>query len=89
MAPAYAPFLDIPIVGEYLAASLVVHCAELNEKIKLLPNLKRLSESNNLTEHEEVYVAQRIHSSKKYPGCPTMIKVFKNWKLTCDKIESE
>ena len=35
-APSYAPFLDIPIVGEYLAASLVVlvHCAELCEKIK-------------------------------------------------------
>ena len=35
MAPAYAHYLDIPIVGEYLAASCVIHCADLGEKVKL------------------------------------------------------
>jgi len=36
----------------------VAHCVELGEKIKLPPSMKRLLEYKNLTEHEEVYLAQ-------------------------------
>ena len=57
-APAYAHMLDIPIVDEYLVAACVVQCGELGEKIKLPPNIMKLSESESLTEHEEVYLAQ-------------------------------
>lgn len=97
MAPAYAPILDIPIVGECLAASCVVQCVELSEKIKLPPNMKKLLESKNLMEHEEVFLAQYQTSAatleylwqKKFPDCPTMLKVFKNWKMTCNKLVSD
>ena len=56
-APAYAPYLDTLIIGEYLAASLVVHCVDLGKRIKLLPNMKRLAESKKLTEHERSILA--------------------------------
>ena len=93
-SPSYAHMMDIPIVGEYLVAACVVQCAELDEKIKLPPNMKKLSESDNLAEYEEVYLAQYRTSAaileylrqKKFPDCPTTRKVLKNWKLTCDKL---
>ena len=93
-APSYAPFLDIPIAGEYLAASLIVSCTKLGEKVTLPPNLKRLSETPNLTEHQQVYIAQYRTSAatieyihqKKDPNCPTMKKIVKNWKKTCNKL---
>ena len=93
-APSYTHMLDIPIVGEYLVAACVVQWAELNEKTELPPNMKKLSESESLAEHEEVYLAQYRTSAatleylrqKKFPGCPTMRKVLKNWRMTCDKL---
>jgi len=45
------------MVGEYLEASKVVEYLKLGEKIALPPNIKRLSETPNLTDHQEIYIA--------------------------------
>ena len=67
---------------------------KLGEKISLPPSMKRLSETSNLPEHQDIYIAQFRTSAatieyirqKKYPTCPTMKKVYKNWISTCDKL---
>ena len=93
-APAYAHMLDIPMFGEYLNAVNMVQGSELGERVNLPPNLKKLSESANMTEHEEFYldhyrisaVALECLRRNNFPNCPTMLKVFKNWEQTCDKL---
>jgi len=85
------------MVGEYLEASKVVEYLKLGEKIALPPNIKRLSETPNLTDHQEIYIAKFRTSAatieytrqKKNRTCPTMKKVYKNWKATCDKLVND
>ena len=95
--PAYAQMLDIPVFGEYVnSVNNMIEGSDLGDMIILPPNLKKLSESANVTEHEEFYldhfrtsaVALDCLRRNNFPECPTMLKVFKNWAQTCDKLVS-
>ena len=95
--PSYAPIYDIPVTGPYLEASKIVDYLKLGERVVLPPNLKKLSETPNLTDHQEVYIAQYRTTAatieyirqKQDPVCPTMKKIVKNWKTTCDKLVAD
>ena len=96
-APAYAPITDIPKVGEYLAAALVVESAELTNRVKLPPNMKELSEVSSSSEHQEGYIAHfkttaaiiefiRAKSELSDAMDVMMKRMFKNWEATCNKL---
>ena len=51
IAPSYATFGDIPVVGEFLTASLMVRNYRLDELVILPPNMKGVFEAATLTEH--------------------------------------
>jgi len=94
IAPAYATFGDIPITGEMLQASLLVCSKQLNKKVSLPPNLKELSKAVNLSDHEELYIAQYKTAAAtieylkyvKHPDDETVAKAIRNWSTTCDNL---
>jgi len=94
IAPAYATFGDIPVVGEFLSVSLIVQSARLNEQVILPPYMKELFEASNLTEQQEKYISQYKDAAAiidfvgrtRHPNDATMLHAFENWKETCDKL---
>jgi hypothetical protein len=94
IAPSYATFGDIPVVGEFLTASLMVRNYRLDELVILPPNMKGVFEAATLTEHQEKYISQYkdaaaiidfIIRTRQFNDA-MMLHAFENWKETCDNL---